>query len=194
MTLDYNQSISISKLIKALIATGNPTKKQSLANKITIGGEPLSPHSFRLDDSLTVLTYEVERHNGETFVQNWYLETSLSNLPNNKKSVRYYLISRGRRIAKLHCYAFTDCVCLFSRHDYKHIYRSQSYSKQQRGLKHHDYRRKIESLVNSKKKLTLKYQGKPTRTAKRLNYYEEQEEYYDDLANERLMAAYLSFL
>jgi hypothetical protein len=187
MTLDFNQSISINALIKALIATGSPTSKQCLSNDMTIGGEPLSPHSFSLNESLSFLTYEVERRNGEVYLQQWHVQSEVSNLPNIKGSVRYYLLSNGKRISKLHLYAFRDCVCLFSRHDYRHIYRSHSYSTQSVGLKHHDYRRKIDRLLEQKKKLTLCYKGKRTRTAKKLDHYLQQEEHYDHLAYLRLL-------
>jgi hypothetical protein len=193
MTLDFNQSISVSKLIKALIATSRPTSKQQLANGYTIGGKPISQHSFSLNESLNCLTYEVERNNGETYLQQWHVLRETSNLPNVKEGFRYYLFSNGKRISKLHLYAFRDCVCLFSRLDYRHIYRSQSYSAESKGLKHHDYRRKIERLLKQKKKLTLYYDGKRTKTAKRLDYYTEQEDYYDELATQRLLSNFSKF-
>jgi len=77
-------------------------------------------------------------------------------------------------------------VCLFSRLDYHHIYRRQSYSTQQKGLKHHDYRRKIEAILKGKKRLVVSYAGKRTRTAKKLDYYLKLESYYDGLAKKRL--------
>jgi hypothetical protein len=109
-----------------------------------------------------------------------------SNLPNIKEGVRYYLLSNGKRISKLHLYAFRDCVCLFSRHEYKHLYRSQTYSIQQKGLKHDDYRRKIDSILKGTKRLVVSYAGKRTRKAKKLDYYLKLESYYNDLANKRL--------
>lgn len=192
MKFTYNQGTSISKLIKSLIASGNPTKEHSLANGLTIGGEPLNPHAFSLNEDFSVLTYEVQRHNGDKFIQRWYVDSEVSNLPNNE-SVRYYLISNGRRISKLHIYAFKDCVCLFSRLDYKHCYYSQSYSIGQQGLKHHDYRRKIDRLLKNKKRIVVSYDGKQTRTSKKLNHYLQLEDYYDDLASKRLGAFYLKF-
>ena len=160
---------------------------------MTIGGEPLSPHSFTLNESLSFLTYEVERSNGEVYLQQWHVLREASNLPNVKESFRYYLSSNGKRISKLHFYAFRDCVCLFSRLDYKHHYRSQIYSAESKGIKHHDYRRKIERLLQRKKKLTLYYEGKRTRTAKQLDYYAEQEEYYDEMATQRLLSNFSKF-
>ena len=150
---------------------------------MTIGGEPLSPHSFTLNESLSFLTYEVERSNGEVYLQQWHVLREASNLPNVKESFRYYLSSNGKRISKLHFYAFRDCVCLFSRLDYKHHYRSQIYSAESVGLKHHDYDRRIERLLKEKKRLVLYYNGKRTRTAKRLDYYERMSDYYSELAD-----------
>jgi hypothetical protein len=192
MKFVYNQGTSISKLIKALIASGNPTKEHSLANGLTIGGEPLNPHSFSLNESLNFLTYEVQRNNGDKFLQQWYVISEASNLP-NVESVRYYLLSNGKRISKLHIYAFSDCVCLFSRLDYKHWYYSQSYSKGQQGFKHHDYRRKIDRLIKSKKRLVCSYNGKQTRTSKKIDHYLQLEDHYDDLASKRLGAFYLKY-
>jgi hypothetical protein len=192
MTIAENQGISISSLISTLIATGKPTSKQKLVNDYRIGGKPLNPHSFSIDSNLSILTYEVEKHDGSNFVQQWYIQSEASNLPNNKSN-RYYLVSNGKRISKLHIYSFTGCVCLFSRLDYKHIYRSQSYSAGQQGFKHHDYRRKIDRLLKNKKRLVVSYDGKQTRTSKKLDHYLQLEDYYDDIASKRLSAFYLKY-
>jgi hypothetical protein len=186
MKISHNQTISVSRLISTLIATGSPTAKQCLSNGITIGGEPISPHSFSLNESLNFLTYESQRDNDEVYLQQWQVISEASNLPNIKEGVRYYLLSNGKRISKLHLYAFSDCVCLFSRHEYKHLYRSQTYSTQQKGFKHHDYRRKIDNILKNKKRLVINYNGRRTRTAKKLDHYLEQEAYYDKLADNRL--------
>lgn len=187
MTLQNNQSISVTLLINLLL---NNPNEWGIVSVGTINGKELNKHKIRINTDAQQIEYHYFLNNGTEQRSAWTYVFNYSNLPNKKESKRYYLRSHGKRISMLHFYAFSNAVIILSRHDYKHIYRSQSYSTQSKGLKNHDYNRNIKRLLKKKQKLTLYYNGERTKTAKRLDYYTSMESYYSNLSLKHLMRRY----
>ena len=185
MTLQNNQSISVTLLINLLL---NNPNEWGIVSVGTINGKELNKHKIKINTDAQQIEYHYFLNNGNEQISAWTYVSDISNLPNKGK--RYYLFSHGKRISKLHFYAFSNGIILFSRHDYNHIYRSQSYSTQSKGLKNHDYNRNIKRLLKKKQKLTLYYNGERTKTAKRLDYYTSMESYYSNLSLKHLMRRY----
>jgi len=180
MVLYNNQSVGVSWLVKELLKYPNQWATVDVGS---IEGRRLNEHKIRVCTESYKLEYVYYFDDGTENRQTWYISQGYSNLPNRKEAIRYYLISKNKRISKLHFFLFIQGLFLISRHDYKHHYRSQIYSVESVGLKHHDYDRRIERLLKEKKRLVLYYNGKRTRTAKRLDYYERMSDYYNELAD-----------
>ncbi len=171
MDIPINNSFSVTWLLKPLVK-GTSTAAVFTTGK---GTQHEKYHMFKYDSSK--LIYESTYPDGSKYRNSWQVTWQESNLIPG--TFKVYLLCKGHRVSKLYCGGFSDGVFFFTRHSQKVIYKPQRASHNDRCFFYHNFNRKIEQLLSSKKQLRLSYQGKPTRTAKRLEYYRERVDHYD---------------
>lgn len=136
-------------------------------------------HRFYYKAEEERLFYETEDDEGN-IRKVFYIPVFLpSNLPGVKADVLYLkcvgLKAYGKLFTKLYLKAFTTGTFFCSRHHYRHIYECQEDWLGNREVRRmHRYNRRIDALIDSKKKWRWKYGGKTTRTAERLEAYQQK--------------------
>ena len=101
MTLQNNQSISVTLLINLLL---NNPNEWGIVSVGTINGKELNKHKIKINTDAQQIEYHYFLNNGNEQISAWTYVSDISNLPNKGK--RYYLFSHGKRISKLHFYAW----------------------------------------------------------------------------------------
>ncbi len=179
MILSDNQGLNIHKVIKTLLTNIGQTATLNIGLTNTYNDEKYKDHFFKCPNDYT-LEYWTNDNEGQEMRFTYRIIKRSSNLPGKEESVRYYLYKKGKTVQKLHLHSFLNGVFYCFRHDYKHIYRTQCKSERDRSFFYHDFEAKKDRLINSKKKLRLRYKGKPTKTAERLFHYQERINHYEE--------------
>lgn len=187
MNITAQKGLSVNRLVKVLLER---IEEDVHAEINTTDGKT---HYFRLvkNEGCGVpyfLIYTADNDEGESLTFRHYITCRSSNLPGVTAKRWYILHSRkDRLVQKLHIHSFRNGVFFCVRHDYNHLYTSQTLSRRDRSFQFHDFERKRKELINSKQKLRLEYAGQTTRTAKRLEYLQERIDHYNELSGFYLM-------
>lgn len=186
MKIYHGTSLSVHAVVKHLVDAPDRTVTVQNSLKVSARTTPLKDHRFRVIENegfgfRKILIYEAENNEGKVLSWRYYLDCRPVNLP-NVDAVRWYIFDHrtSKLVQCLHLNDFIDGDFYFCRHHYRHLYASQSGSHRDRSLQYHDFERKAERLRRHKRKLRLRYAGQPTRTAKRLEYYDERSQHYEE--------------